>query len=54
LTQRSTYIGVCAGIGRHYDWSARTVRIAFLVSRLLPGPQFLVHLAPWVAVPQEK
>ncbi|MBW5484523.1 PspC domain-containing protein [Streptomyces bambusae] len=46
--------GVCAGLARRFGMSARTMRIIFLVSCLLPGPQFLVYLALWVLLPNER
>ena len=45
--------GVCAGIAQRFGWSATTVRLVFVVSCLLPGPQFLVYLALWVLMPSE-
>ncbi|WP_370146411.1 PspC domain-containing protein [Kitasatospora sp. GAS206B] len=45
--------GVCAGIAERFGLSAWTVRLIFLVSCLLPGPQFLVYLALWLLLPQE-
>ncbi|MFG2330357.1 PspC domain-containing protein [Streptomyces sp. NPDC048604] len=46
--------GVCAGLARRFGMSATTMRVIFLVSCLLPGPQFLIYLALWVFLPQEK
>jgi len=45
--------GVCAGLARRFGWSAATVRILFLLSCLLPGPQVLVYLVLWVVMPKE-
>ena len=45
--------GVCAGIAARFGLSPLTVRVLFLLSCLLPGPQFLVYLALWVLLPQE-
>lgn len=45
--------GVCAGIANRFGWSPTTVRIVFVVSCLLPGPQFLLYLALWIIVPNE-
>ncbi|HKS48552.1 MAG TPA: PspC domain-containing protein [Amycolatopsis sp.] len=45
--------GVCAGLARYLGWKPRTVRLLFLLSCLLPGPQFLLYLALWVIIPQE-
>lgn len=46
--------GVCAALARRFGTSARTMRLIFLVSCLLPGPQFLLYLALWVLLPEEK
>ena len=45
--------GVCAGPARRFGTSAKTMRVVFLVSCLLPGPQFLLYLALWVLMPSE-
>lgn len=45
--------GVCAGIAERFGLSAWTVRLIFLASCLLPGPQFLIYLALWLLLPQE-
>jgi len=45
--------GVCSGIARRFGLSATTVRLLFVLSLLLPGPQVLVYLALWVLMPEE-
>lgn len=45
--------GVCAGLARRFGLSATTVRLLFLLSLLLPGPQVLVYLALWLLMPEE-
>jgi len=45
--------GVCAGIARRYGLSTTTVRLIFLLSLLLPGPQVLVYLILWVLMPND-
>jgi phage shock protein PspC (stress-responsive transcriptional regulator) len=45
--------GVCAGVARRFGLSATTVRLLFVLSLLLPGPQVLVYLALWVLMPDE-
>ena len=45
--------GVCAGIARRFGWSPTTVRLVFLLSCLLPGPQVLAYIVLWVVVPKE-
>jgi phage shock protein PspC (stress-responsive transcriptional regulator) len=46
--------GVCAALAQRFGTSATTMRVIFLVSCLLPGPQFLIYLALWVLLPSEK
>lgn len=46
--------GVCAAIANRFGWSATVVRLAFLLSLLLPGPQIVVYIVLWVLVPAEK
>lgn len=45
--------GVCSGIARRFGIDPTIVRIAFVASILLPGPQFLIYIAAWVLMPDE-
>ena len=45
--------GVCAAIARRYGWRTRTVRLIFVLSILLPGPQFLLYIGLWIFLPSE-
>ena len=45
--------GVCSGIARRFGIDPTLVRILFVASLLLPGPQILIYLAAWVLMPQE-
>lgn len=45
--------GVCAGIAQRFGWRPWTVRIAFLLSCILPGPQFIAYIVLWILVPEE-
>jgi len=45
--------GVCVGIARRFGISPFVVRLLFLLSLLLPGPQILIYLAMWILVPSE-
>ncbi|MEU8121101.1 PspC domain-containing protein [Spirillospora sp. NPDC049024] len=45
--------GVCAGLARRFGMTPWTVRILFLLSCLLPGPQFVVYLVLWAMMPNE-
>ena len=46
--------GVCSGIARRFNVSTTMVRIAFVASLLLPGPQILIYLAGWILIPDER
>jgi phage shock protein PspC (stress-responsive transcriptional regulator) len=43
--------GVCAGLARRFGLSPWTVRFLFILSCLLPGPQFIVYIVLWVMLP---
>jgi phage shock protein PspC (stress-responsive transcriptional regulator) len=45
--------GVCAGLARRFGLSPTAVRAVFVVSCVLPGPQFLLYLVLWVLMPRE-
>ena len=46
--------GVCAGLAARFGWSPNVVRLLFVLSCILPGPQFLVYIALWVLIPSEQ
>ncbi|WP_210505945.1 PspC domain-containing protein [Naasia sp. SYSU D00057] len=46
--------GVCAGIANRFNISPFLVRLLFVLSLLLPGPQILIYLAMWIIVPNER
>lgn len=45
--------GVCGGIAEYFGWDPTLVRVAFLVSLLIPGPQAVFYLVAWVVIPDE-
>lgn len=45
--------GVAAGIADKYGWDRTTVRLALLVSCLLPGPQAIAYVIAWALIPDE-
>jgi phage shock protein PspC (stress-responsive transcriptional regulator) len=45
--------GVCAALARRFGATPWQVRLIFIVSCLLPGPQFLLYIALWIIVPSE-
>ena len=45
--------GVCAGLARRFGISSGMMRLIFVVSCLLPGPQFLIYIVLWAMLPNE-
>ena len=45
--------GVCSGIARRYGLSTGGLRLAFVISCVLPGPQILAYLILWVLLPAD-
>jgi phage shock protein PspC (stress-responsive transcriptional regulator) len=45
--------GVCAAIADRFGLSRTLVRVAFVVSIVLPGPQVVVYLLLWLLIPSE-
>ncbi|HEV7823479.1 MAG TPA: PspC domain-containing protein [Mycobacteriales bacterium] len=45
--------GVCAGLARRFGLPAGVVRLLFVLSCLLPGPQFIAYIVLWVLMPEE-
>ena len=45
--------GVCAGLADRYGRSRGLVRLLFVLSCILPGPQIVVYVALWVLIPSE-
>lgn len=53
-SQGAMIAGVCAGIANRYGWSANKVRLIFVLSCLLPGPQFVLYIALWILMPKQQ
>ncbi len=45
--------GVCAGLARRFGMGVTTVRVLFVLSCILPGPQVLAYVVMWVVIPSE-
>lgn len=45
--------GVCGGIAETYGWDPGLVRLAFVASVLLPGPQVIFYLLAWLIMPED-
>jgi phage shock protein PspC (stress-responsive transcriptional regulator) len=44
--------GVCSGLADRFGLAPNLVRLLFVLSCLLPGPQFVIYLALWVVMPR--
>ena len=45
--------GVCAALARRFGLKAWQVRVLFVLSCILPGPQFLIYIVLWIILPAE-
>ena len=52
-TRHRVIAGVCAGLARRFGLSRTGLRVAFVVSCILPGPQFIAYLLLWVLMPAD-
>ncbi len=46
--------GVCGGLAEYFGWNVTTVRLVFVVSWVLPGPQVLIYLLMWLLMPKQQ
>lgn len=53
-TRNRVIAGVCAAIAYRYGWSPFVVRLVFVLSIVLPGPQVLIYIVLWALIPSEK
>lgn len=44
--------GVAAGLADRFEMERRTMRLLFVISLLLPGPQILLYLVLWLVIPE--
>ncbi|MFZ0626161.1 MAG: PspC domain-containing protein [Acidimicrobiia bacterium] len=45
--------GVAAGLADRFGISRGAMRLIFLLSIILPGPQILIYIILWVVIPEE-
>jgi phage shock protein PspC (stress-responsive transcriptional regulator) len=45
--------GVCSGLARRVGVSSGVMRLIFVISCLLPGPQVIVYIVLWALMPSE-
>ncbi|GAA0963042.1 PspC domain-containing protein [Frigoribacterium faeni] len=46
--------GVCAALANRFNISPFLVRLLFVISIVLPGPQVLLYVVLWFLFPKEK
>lgn len=44
--------GVCAGLADYFEIDTTLVRVLWLLATLIPGPNILVYIVLWIALPQ--
>ena len=44
---------MCAALAKRFDTSPLLVRALFIVSTIIPGPQFLIYILLWILIPSE-
>ena len=52
-TRHRVIAGVCAGLARRFGLSRTGLRVAFVISCVLPGPQFVAYLLLWLFIPAD-
>jgi phage shock protein PspC (stress-responsive transcriptional regulator) len=45
--------GVAAGLADRFGTSPGTMRLLFILSLILPGPQVLIYIVLWIIIPEE-
>jgi phage shock protein PspC (stress-responsive transcriptional regulator) len=45
--------GVCGGLAQRFGLRPWQVRLLFVLSCVLPGPQILLYVALWIVLPAE-
>lgn len=45
--------GVAAGLADRFGMSRGAMRLLFVLSLILPGPQVLIYVVLWIIIPEE-
>ena len=45
--------GVCAALAQRFGMKPRHVRLIFVISCLLPGPQLEIYIVLWIVLPAD-
>jgi phage shock protein PspC (stress-responsive transcriptional regulator) len=46
--------GVAAGLADRFGISRGTMRLLFVLTLILPGPQILIYIVLWIIIPEEE
>lgn len=46
--------GVCGGLARYFGISPTAGRVLWIVLSLFPGPMWLLYVALWIFLPEER
>lgn len=46
--------GVCAGLAHRFGLPVFLVRLIFVISCVLPGPQILLYILLWILLPKSR
>jgi phage shock protein PspC (stress-responsive transcriptional regulator) len=52
-TRNKVLGGVCSGLARRFGMSPTALRWAFVISCVLPGPQFIAYVVLWIVIPPD-
>jgi phage shock protein PspC (stress-responsive transcriptional regulator) len=52
-TRNKVLGGVCSGLARYFGMSPSLLRLLFVISCVLPGPQFIAYLVLWLVLPPD-
>jgi len=50
--EKKIIAGVCGGIAERTGISVTIIRLLFILSCVLPGPQVLIYLIMWALIPK--
>jgi phage shock protein PspC (stress-responsive transcriptional regulator) len=52
-TRNKVLGGVCSGLARRFGMSPNLLRLLFVISCVLPGPQFIAYVVLWIVIPPD-
>ena len=52
-TRHKVVAGVCAGLARRLGLTRGRMRLLFVLSCVLPGPQFIAYIVLWALMPAD-